>query len=387
MLENLYWLLPKLSHSEWFVHGLIFAVNILSYIFAKPIISFLDQQEYSENRIRLLRYVNMAVLILHALDLLLYRLSDVYQHYFIKLGYSLMVIYAGVFLISLSSYLSRKRFGIERSIDDKIIFLNSYSSRLVDIISMVIIAFTTLYLLIAIWEINSFLETTGLIGIIAGFLAITGGVWAPDVIAGLIILNSKMLEDGDVIVFKDSTDYFIIHKVTVFYVTLYNVKKNHRTIIRNSQFTHDRIDNLSRLASSDGLRMSIDYNIGYPQTENYIDYKNSIDNMFLKAFENSKNNESILINPGKPFHWALTETGDYALKYTLWFYLDRIPNTKVTSRIRRYLTSTPFKVNEQVFIASLEKGVNLSTPSLYQLSESSLTIANHQTTTQSNTEN
>jgi len=58
----------------------------------------------------------------------------------------------------------------------------------------------------------------------------------------------------------------------------------------------------------------------------------------------------------------MTNAGDYALEYTLWVYLERIPNTKVTSTIRRHLMGTLYKVNEAVFTASMAEGIDLSTP-------------------------
>ena len=62
----------------------------------------------------------------------------------------------------------------------------------------------------------------------------------------------------------------------------------------------------------------------------------------------------------------MTSAGDFALEYTLWFYLDRIPNTKITSTIRRHFMGTLYRVNEAVFTASVEQGVDLSTPDIVQ---------------------
>ncbi len=72
----------------------------------------------------------------------------------------------------------------------------------------------------------------------------------------------------------------------------------------------------------------------------------------------------MLVNENKPFEWAMTNAGDYALEYTLWVYLERIPNTKVTKTIRKYLMGTLYKINEAVYAASVVEGVDLSTPDL-----------------------
>ena len=84
--------------------------------------------------------------------------------------------------------------------------------------------------------------------------------------------------------------------------------------------------------------------------------------MFTQAFEVCKEREDIKINETKPFEWALTNAGDYALEYTLWIYLERIPNTKITSRLRQHLMGTIYKVNEEVYTASILENIDLSTP-------------------------
>ena len=86
--------------------------------------------------------------------------------------------------------------------------------------------------------------------------------------------------------------------------------------------------------------------------------------MFEEANEICNEADYICVNANKPFEWAMTNAGDYALEYTLWIYLEKIPNTKVTSTVRKHLMGTMFKVNEAVFTASVHEGVDLSTPDI-----------------------
>ena len=186
----------------------------------------------------------------------------------------------------------------------------------------------------------------------------------------MIILNSDILVDGDVVVIDGHEDEFIIARVTLIYVVLYDIRHNHRTLLRNTQFIQSRIDNLSRIASSDGIRQAYKYNIGYPEFSadpdtrqaEFCEFKDSIGDLFRRSFDMCKDKDNIKINQNKPFEWALTSAGDYALEYTMWVYLERIPNTKVTSTIRRHLMGTMYKVNEAVFEASVLEGIDLSTP-------------------------
>jgi hypothetical protein len=367
------WLLPELSQPQWAAHILIFVVNISLLLLAKPILNLVESNRNNESKHRIFTYLNILVLILHGLDLLLLRLSANYENYFINVGMSLMSVYAGMFCYTLCEFLAKKRFGAEKVIDDKTIYLDTYSTRLVDLILLFTIGITVIYTLIKIWGADSMLEATGIFGIVAALLAFTSNIWAPDIISGLIILNTQILEDGDVVVLDGYPDEYIISKVTVNYVVLYDIRNNHRTLIRNSQFTQRKIDNLSRVASTDGVRQSLSYKIGYPnfsggsgeeRAEELANYRNRIDRMFESAFAHSCDQQDIKINPNRDFEWALTSTGDFALHYTLWVYLERIPNTKVTATIRRHLMGTLYKINEAVFTASIVEGIDLSTPNL-----------------------
>lgn len=84
--------------------------------------------------------------------------------------------------------------------------------------------------------------------------------------------------------------------------------------------------------------------------------------MFTRAFEACKADENIKINDTKSFEWAMTNAGDYALEFTLWIYLERIPSTKITSRLRQHLMGTIYKINEAVYTASVIENIDLSTP-------------------------
>lgn len=375
-METFYWLLPELSKAQWLLHGSIFALNILLFLFARPVHRLLDGHGESDAIIKISRALNILVLVLHVIDLALLRIDASYQHYAINLGLSLMCVYGALFIYSFSCSISKKRFGASRTIEDKTVYFDTYSTRLVDLILLVIIILTTVYVLIKIWGADSMLETTGIFGILVAFLAFTSGIWAPDIISGLIILNTRMLEDGDVVVIDGYPDEYIISKVTLIYVILYDVQNNHRTLIRNSQFTQRKIDNLSRVASTDGLRRALVYKIGYPQftrientdlEEQIKVFRDKVDSLFRRANENCKDKDRIKINENKDFEWALTKTGDYALEYTLWIYLERIPDTKVTSTVRRHVLGTLHEVNERVYAAAVAEGISLSTPMLGQL--------------------
>jgi hypothetical protein len=238
---------------------------------------------------------------------------------------------------------------------------------------VVVIIFLTDYCLFKAWNADSLLETTGILGILAAFLAFTSGIWAPDIISGLLILNSQMLEDGDLVCVDGYPDEYIINRVSFMYTTLFDVRDNYRTLIRNHRFTQTKVDSLTKVASSDGIRQALVYRIGYPnvtlETEEarlqaHKLFIRKVNAMFERSFSNCGLDSEIKINRQKEFEWLMTNAGSYALEFTLWFYLSRIPNTKVTATARKHLIGTTYKVNEIVFEASVAVGLELSTPDL-----------------------
>ena len=366
------WLLPELSQGKWFLHGLIFLVNIALFFFAKPILDVVDSGRESDSKVKVFRALNVFFLILHVVDILLLATTE-YERNFIRLGFTFAAIYASLFFFSVCSYYSRKKFGREKEVNNETLYIDTYSSRLVDVVLLAIIILTTVYVLIKIWGADSMLETTGIFGIIVAFLAFTSNFWAPDIYSGLVILNTQMLDDGDVVIIDGYPDEYIINKVSFIYTTFYDVRNNHRTFIRNAHFLKSKIDNLSRVASTDGIRQSLVFKIGYPdmdiadptaRAEALAAFTSKVNSMFRRAGEAACEDQDIKVNPNKPLEWSLTQVGDYALEYTLFVYLERIPSVKITSIIRKHLMSTLYKVNEQVYMASIVEGLSLSTPVL-----------------------
>jgi len=372
----------ELTSGDAPVVSFLFFLNIFLLLLARPIINLIAPDQDNKTKIKIAQALNLLVLVMQFIDFAMRQSFDWYAGGYLRnLGISLMIIYTGVFIYSASGTFTRKKFGKSRNYDGKTTYVESYNSRLVNIVLLSMIVLTVVYILIEVWGADSLLETTGIIGILLVFLGFTSSIWAPDIVSGLIILNSEMLVDGDVVVIDGHPDEYIIARVTLIYAVLYDVRNNHRTLLRNTQFIQSRIDNLSRIASSDGIRQAFKYNIGYPELSErrqdreieFAVFQKNIGDMFMRSFETCQANTEIKINNNKPFEWAMTNAGDYALEYTLWVYLERIPNTKVTATIRRHLMGTLYKINETVFAASVLEGVDLSTPDLVNARLSNMT--------------
>ena len=145
-------------------------------------------------------------------------------------------------------------YGKEREINGEIKFISTYQTRLLSIFSSIFIGIIALVGIIRLLGFDSVLEAGGVIGLIGVFLALTSSIWAPDIFHGLIILNSDMFSEGDVIQFQDHERiYGLVYKTKVFHTVILNIPNNHRVMIRNSKLRDFTVHNLSKFASAKGF--------------------------------------------------------------------------------------------------------------------------------------
>ncbi len=373
--------LPDLAHLNWFAVAYsvgILLVNFGLYVFAPKIIKYFNSGKENNFQLTILRSVNMLFIVLSVLDYIISFVTDAYSNYFSGVAYTLLVIYVSSFIYNALSLLSRKKFGKEKEIDGNVLHVDTYNSRLVDILAMVIIVFIAIYMVINAWGLTSMLETTGLLGLIVAFLALTNSIWAPDPYYCMVILSSDMLEDGDVVHIEGMDDTYIISRVTFIYTLLFNTRTNYKTLVRNSKLIELHIDNLTKKASTDGLRESLTFKIGYPVIDGTFDIKShkphamkrflkDVDLMFTKVIEEATEDELVKVNPNVDIEWMMTNTGDYALEFKLVYFLDTLPKTKLTRNVRKHIVGTRNRLVRLSYEASVEHGLSLATPDLITL--------------------
>ncbi len=128
------------------------------------------------------------------------------------------IIYFSYLINQLVSYFILRNYGREREVNGKKQFVSTYNARLLSIFSGVFIAIMALISIIQMLGYTSLLQAGGVIGFIGVFLALTNAVWAPDIFSGLIILNSDMLEEGDIIqIYDQEPIYALVYKTKVFH--------------------------------------------------------------------------------------------------------------------------------------------------------------------------
>ena len=365
----------KLTPEEWILHATILFVAFLLFVSARPLLGLFRHRVNNSRRIKVLRSFITLFVVLQVIDVVLMHGIAEYENDVFNLGKSILLVYFSIILFDIASNWSVKRFGKHKKVDGKNSYIATYYSRMSDIVIIILLSLLTLYFLIEIWSLDNLLQTTSIFGVFFAFLALTNAIWAPDIYYGLVILNCNQLEDGDTFYMHNDKTMYIIHRINFIYTVLLNVHNNHRTVIRNSRLFQGRVENLTKRASLDGLRSSIDYKIGYPlDTDTPIaeraaaveSFKKRVNKMFSAAEMEVKESKGTHLRCDLGLEWHLDRVDDYALVYRLSYYLKVLPSTRLARKVREHINGTQSLVNEIVYKQSILHDVHLETPILIQ---------------------
>ena len=332
---------------------IVLSVNLFLILSAKKLMAMIYHGSTGDSyflfKVRVIRVLNLFILIFYSFELF----SAVpYEGAAGKVIYIVALCYLGYLSQYLMQFFVHRRYGKKREIDDKIVHIETYNTRLLSIFSGVFIFIIVLISSIHILDLDSLLEAGGVIGFIGVFLALTQSAWAPDIISGLIILNSNMMEEGDVVELDGMTGMSaIVYKTRVFHTELLNVVNNHRIMLKNSKLREYAIHNLSKFASAKGLREQLKFNIAYEADEK------NVKDMFETAYKNCEEMGDQKIEYQYPLEIGITQTGDYAVEWTIFYYIKDV----------RDLMKIRMSFREIILKQSKLSGISLATPSLHEV--------------------
>ncbi len=259
----------------------------------------------------------------------------------------LVVLYLSYLAVTLFARLVRKRYGKAVQNGASVRIADTYASRILSLFVTVFISLIALISIVRIAGFSSLLEAGGVIGFIGVMLALTQGAWAPDIISGLIILNTRLLGERDVIRITEGGEelYAIVHRTRAFHTELLNLVDNHRLMIRNSKLRDHTVHNLSRYASAKGLRESLSFKIGYNVAPNEVRA------LFQSAYEQAEADD-LAIEFQHPLEVRLQDAGDHAIDWSVHYY----------TKNEQALIATRQAFRERILDAALTQKVDLSTP-------------------------
>lgn len=338
-------------------------INITLLIFAKRILKsvYHTQEEDKGFLLRLNTFRALNLLIIFSFGYYHLTKPVASKGWAFKIVSILIIIYLCYFITHIIHYLIRSRYGRAREINGERQTIDTYNSRLINILITTFITIIVIISIVRILGFSSLLEAGGVLGFIGVFLALTQSTWAPDILSGLIVLNSGMIEVGDVIELDDNEKTLgIIHKTKVFHTEILNIRDNHRIMIKNSRLRDYRINNLSKFASAKGLREKLTFNIDYAVSEEQVR------EMFLAAFEEGEKSGISAIEYQHPLETGVLDTGDYAVTWAIYYYTKDVKN----------LIKTRQEFRETILKTSKTLNISLATPRLHIIEKNYVTEKN-----------
>lgn len=288
------------------------AASLLLFFAAQPICRWLNNDEGLLTRVSMMRILNF--LIIAAVLVHVFFFQE--QGWFGKIAQSLIVVYFAMLLTQIINFFIRQRFGKIRNSNNTVLVSDTYSSRGLSLFVAAVITIVAIVSCLRIMGLNSLLEAGGAIGIIGLFLAMTQAAWAPDIISGLIILNSRLCEEGDVVQFNmdGSTTIASIFRTKLFHTECLDLSNNHRFMVRNARLRDHGLQNLSRFASAKGLRERMLFNIDYQHDQEQVTA------MIMRAFEAIDTASDMREEQFEP-EVLVFATGDYAVTWAVYYYI------------------------------------------------------------------
>ncbi len=337
------------------IETILIVVSLILIVAATPIskalyIGDIDQPSL-KRRALLMRVINVLIIALLVLKYF-------YPYIFSENNWLLNVLYvlATVYLLYLGfqiiSYLITRNFGDPKTVGEAIHYADTYSSRALSLLASVVMFIMGLILSVRILGFDSLLEAGGVLGVMGVFLALTQSSWAPDIISGLVILNSRMVEEGDVLQLGDEASPLVgvVFKTKMFHTEILNLANNHRFMVRNAKLRDYNLHNLSKFASAKGLRECLKFNIDYAVSSK--DVHALLQDAYALAVE-----RKLPIRESYEPEIRVLDAGDYAVKWGFFYYIKEV----------KQILSTRQKMRELVLEVAAEKGVSLATPVLGSL--------------------
>ncbi|MEE9448257.1 MAG: mechanosensitive ion channel family protein [Arenicellales bacterium] len=305
----------------------VIVINLLLILFAKPLVSLVfsdsDQASRSNRRLHIFRALNL--LIIAAFGYYQFFKSDEQRALGLNILAIVVILYLAYLLGHLANYFILRRYGKTKEINGKTRKVETYNARILTLFSQVFIFIMALISIIRVLGFNSLLEAGGVIGVIGVFLALTQATWAPDIFSGLIILNSDMLEEGDVIELRGSEAiYGVVYKTKVFHTEVLNLFNNHRIMIRNALLRDQIIHNLSKFASAKGLRERLTFNIGYDASPA------AVEKMLTTAWQTAIEQNIPGIQAQHEVEVGILNTGDHAVEWAVFYHTKHIEQLRLT---------------------------------------------------------
>jgi len=314
LIDDFFALLEPLKAFDW----LVFAVNILVFLFARRIVKLFHNKSQTiyDQRLRSLRATNLLLFGLYTVPLVLQALksnsegvnpSEVGR----QISETTLILLLSYLVRQLLRMFTLKKYGREKEIEGEKVLSDTYQSEMFSLLIWVILVIATVLALINIWQITDWLKATSVFGGLLLIAYTTKEVWAPENINGLILLYNGQVEPGTVVRVTELDLLAVVNQTTLTQTVFRDLRHRHLILVPNSRFRNAKIEVLSN-ATSKGLVEFVDFKIGYGYTSGVIEE-------FLNAiWTKACTQESGIYNSGR-CRVCIVDNGDHAVTWRLFY--------------------------------------------------------------------
>lgn len=280
----------------------------------------------------------------------------------LKMSFSLALLYMLSLLINRQILM---HYGKVVEVSWETYFKKWYEVNLFSLSINFIAILVAIFLCIRIFELDSLIEIWGLWAWILAFMWFTAPVWALDMIAGIIILQSKNFETGEIFYIYETDVYVWIKSISLTEVKCIDLRTWHPIIYRPSSFRNITLKNISQWISGKTQKIMRELTIK-------IDYKQDFEALKNLCYEAFDSMQVDLLTPEatnyfweKPFRsLEIVKFWDYAVEYKF-FYTIVSPF---------YLFKAERLLHEYLYKAQKEKNIYFSTPDLISIQKNNSMI-------------
>ncbi|MBV1911829.1 MAG: mechanosensitive ion channel family protein [Kangiellaceae bacterium] len=295
---------------------IVISLNLMVFIFAGVVTRRAARQKANsglQNRMLGLRAINLALFSIYAFTgvveiLFSYKISHLQQ--VSQTGLTILLSYL------LQHYVQTWivfRFGKTKEIDGEKYRGESYASEIIGLIGLLLVSSIAFLVIINIWNLDSWLQATSVVGGILILLFASKEYFLGDMISGLIMHYNNSVEAGSVIRVKEFDIVGVVIQITLSQTTIRDLVQKHEISLPNSKLRNATIETLSN-SGKNGFRDFLDFKIGYEHSSDSV-------TSFLQQVWSESLEQEAGINEESKASFVVIENGDHAVTWRLYYNL------------------------------------------------------------------
>lgn len=331
---------------------IVISLNLLIFLFARFIINRSSKTKDSStahNRLLGLRAINLVLFCIYAfagIFEIAFTIDISHLQQISQTGLTILISY--IVLHYVQDWII-SRFGKEKDIDGEKFRGESYASEIIGLIGLVLVSSIAFLIIINIWELNSWLQATSVIGGVLLILFASKDYFLDDMISGLIMHYNHSVEAGSVIRVKEYSITGVVMQITLSQTIIRDLVQKHEITMTNSKLRNATVETISN-SSKNGFRDYLDFKIGYQEKPL------SVETFLQQVWQRSTESEAGLNSETKP-KIVVVENGDHAVTWRLLYY---VKNPYRILDAKNIIQTIAFELSQQ-------QKMGLNTPMTHQI--------------------